>query len=562
MNFLVKSGANVNALDEILRSPLHYAAEANKVGVLCLLIENGGKISLRDEQKRMTVYQLASNERTRKVIVTYSSPPYKTKPEDIEYLNAVLGDQHALRKAAKKSLANTRKTELFNFMDKDEGVPISDTLRRYQEQLFKLLTRIQEYGIASYQHVKKPSLFSGNWMEEVQNVDDLINVISNISANEAILRVFNILSPYKKPLPTGIGEEDILVKFYEEKEIGSPKKEMVISSIDRERYIAKLESEVRNYQVSLVERDAKLKAMEEEKHASKLSEVKEEASDRLLEIETLENQVKVLTEELEKAHNQAEELQELLILTNNKYIELQNHINTSNTLKQANKQIADLQQQLTLHQNIDHTLRFKAGQLFLDTINRIRQNKEQQVKDEVGEYDPIDDYAINRLQKLIEGNPPSLQQRLLNIDNTGVITLGQFTKFLELLQVPPQDVMTLVKIAHLFEESNGKIVIKDFVDHINKRHMLREEWEKKLLERLLNLFKQTNLDIGDIFAFFDNNKDGTIDFEELVTAFNTLKITLPRQDLKAIFALLDKDMNGTISLEEFEDKLVNYNTHT
>jgi Ca2+-binding EF-hand superfamily protein len=438
-------------------------------------------------------------------------------------------------------------------MNKDEEVTVSDTLRRYQELLFKLLSRIQEYGVASYQHIKNPSLFSGSWMEKVQNVDDLINTMINTSAHEAIMRVFNILSPYKKPLPTGTGKEDAVAKFYEEKEISSPKKEVVIGNVDRERYIAKLESEIRNYQVFLTEKDMKIKELEERIQEQQILEAKEEEPNK--EIEILEKQVQTLTEELEKVHNQAEEL---LILTNNKYIELQTNLNN---LEQANKQVADLQQQLNLHKDTDHTLRFKAGQIFLDSINQhqmMYQLKDIESKGEVSgveEYDPMDDYVIMRLQRLIEG---SLQQRLLNIDNTGVISLGQFTKFLEMLQVPPQDVMTLVKVAHSFEDSNGKINTKEFVEHINKRHILREEWEKELLKRVLDSFKQISLDIEDIFAFFDNNKDGTINFEELVTAFNTLKITLSRQDLKGIFTLLDKDMNGIISLEEFQDRLLKY----
>lgn len=548
----------MNALDEVRRTPLHYAAEANKVGVLTLLIESGGKVSLRDGVKRFTVYQLASSKRTRSAVVTYSSPPYKTKPEDIEYLNAILKDQHILRKAGvkKSSLAGAKQTAYFPWMAKDDDTPLPAALKHYQESLFTLLSRIQEYGVASYQHIKRPQLYSGAWMESVRGADDLTTAIERLGSKEAVMRVFNVLSPYRKPLPQGAGEENAVAQFYEEgeTEVVPRKEEVAAGCVDRERYVAKLEADVRGYQRAVAEKDA---IMEEKQKVAESKKESEEDQASALEIEALEKQVAILAEELEKAHSQSEELQELLIQANDKCLQLQSQIQSNPALEQAKRQVASLERELQAHRDADYALRFKAGQTFLEAIEQVKERVKDKTE-ESREFDPFDDYVIIRLQKAVEGGSLSLQQRLASIDsgNSGAVSEAQFTKFLELLQTPPQDVMALLKLGQLFENAEGKIAISDFVEHINKRHKLREEWEKQLFERVLSSLSQTNLNIADIFGFFDNNKDGAMDYEEMVAAFNALKISLPRQDLKAVFAVLDKDMNGLISLEEFEERLM------
>jgi hypothetical protein len=56
-------------------------------------------------------------------------------------------------------------------------------------------------------HVKKPYMFTGSWMEYVRTLDDLMLQINGCNSNEAVLKIFNILFPYDKPLPAGKGDE-------------------------------------------------------------------------------------------------------------------------------------------------------------------------------------------------------------------------------------------------------------------------------------------------------------------------------------------------------------------
>lgn len=51
-------------------------------------------------------------------------------------------------------------------------------------------------------------------MEHVRSLDDLMIQIQGTQPNEAVMKVFNIMFPYDKPLPAGRGDELSLQGFY------------------------------------------------------------------------------------------------------------------------------------------------------------------------------------------------------------------------------------------------------------------------------------------------------------------------------------------------------------
>eukprot|EP01022_Parablepharisma_sp_SALTPOND_P004974 TRINITY_DN1213_c0_g1_i1.p1 TRINITY_DN1213_c0_g1~~TRINITY_DN1213_c0_g1_i1.p1 ORF type:complete len:1048 (+),score=177.28 TRINITY_DN1213_c0_g1_i1:4476-7619(+) len=596
---LAENGAEIDSMDEARRTPLHYASEVGKTKVLPVLLQHGAKISLRDGEKNMTAFQLAPNERVREILIVYSSPPHKTKPEDIAYLNEALKGQKLLIRVAEEpkrpSIKQPRvqrkpSREVSHELPKEpprveqsEPEDLSPgalpyNLKNHQELLINLLGRVQEFGVASSQHIKKPYLFSGSWMEQVRSIEDLMKIIGGTTPSDAVMRVYNILYPYKKPLPPAKGDELAVSEFYGEKLVEgemdkafkSPEKapEPVhegAESKEMEKYIAKLEGEMKEKERKIKELEAKVlekqKPIEDESTKILLAQEKGEK-------EALEGRVQELNNELLKAQNQVEELQEILSQTNEKYVELKNQIEAPDNadLEAANKKIAELEKQLELQKQMDKALRFKAGQMFLACLEEANgklagskvTSEEQKYGDELDNFDPADDYALIRLLKKLEGNPPNLHQRLLNADNTGtgILTLSQYTKVLESLQIPPQDVMSMLRLVKAFENGTGKFRIREFMSHLNHRAELREKWENALFTRVLSYFKQTGLSLTDAFAFFDVNQNGQIEFEEMSAAFNAMKIRLPRQDLKAIFAVMDKDGSGEVSLEEFEEKLL------
>jgi hypothetical protein len=54
-------------------------------------------------------------------------------------------------------------------------------------------------------------------MEYVRNLDDLMLQINGVNANEATMKIFNILFPYPEPLPLGKGDESALTGFFDGK---------------------------------------------------------------------------------------------------------------------------------------------------------------------------------------------------------------------------------------------------------------------------------------------------------------------------------------------------------
>jgi ankyrin repeat protein len=69
---ILSYGADVNALDADMRTPLHHAAEANKASIIGILIEKGAHTSLKDGLCKKTPMELAANDHIRELIIGYS----------------------------------------------------------------------------------------------------------------------------------------------------------------------------------------------------------------------------------------------------------------------------------------------------------------------------------------------------------------------------------------------------------------------------------------------------------------------------------------------------------
>jgi len=77
-------GANVNAVDESRKSPLHFAAEAGKASIIPILVQNGASTAMQD-LKQKTPIDLACSAHIRELIIVYSphNAAFKAKEEDL-----------------------------------------------------------------------------------------------------------------------------------------------------------------------------------------------------------------------------------------------------------------------------------------------------------------------------------------------------------------------------------------------------------------------------------------------------------------------------------------------
>lgn len=90
---LLDFGADVNALDNERRTPLHHAAEAGKARVIPLLVQRGASTGTKDNLKNKTPLELASNDHIKELIIVHSSPQYRPKDNDIKEGLAVDGQK-------------------------------------------------------------------------------------------------------------------------------------------------------------------------------------------------------------------------------------------------------------------------------------------------------------------------------------------------------------------------------------------------------------------------------------------------------------------------------------
>ena len=219
---LLGSRAEVDALDEEGMTSLHFAAEAGKGKIIPILLKYGANPFIRDGRTGRTAIELACNDRIREMIIVYTSKDYDPKlsllklygnnfrpGENIENGGEIINDGRRSRSRGKK---NKNGGEEKDAMDEKIGNLLQNT---YRKKLLELLRAIQLYGVKTMQHMTKPELYSGSWLEKINNANDFFTYINDLSPSEAILSIYNVLYPYSDKLPKSQGEEPDLACFFD-----------------------------------------------------------------------------------------------------------------------------------------------------------------------------------------------------------------------------------------------------------------------------------------------------------------------------------------------------------
>jgi hypothetical protein len=66
---LIKSGADVNALDEVRQTPIHLACEGTNVNIVGMLLQHGADLSIRDSNGRTPLFVAVGFDRTNTVLL-------------------------------------------------------------------------------------------------------------------------------------------------------------------------------------------------------------------------------------------------------------------------------------------------------------------------------------------------------------------------------------------------------------------------------------------------------------------------------------------------------------
>jgi hypothetical protein len=220
----------IDALDEEGRTPLHYASEAGRGKIIALLVKFGANVSLRDGRLNKTAIELAPTENIREIIIVYSGVPYSPKQDDLQFLNRgpdvdkmnpkSLGydeEQMKMKRGRQKSQPKTKLSTVVEERDdlNENRNNFNDFVMRSQkEKMQEFLRNIQDYGIKSLQHLTNPSVYTGSWIENINNLEDFYKFIKKCDSCDAVIRVFNLLYPYDKNFPNSKGEEKLMSLFF------------------------------------------------------------------------------------------------------------------------------------------------------------------------------------------------------------------------------------------------------------------------------------------------------------------------------------------------------------
>lgn len=534
MKILVEAGVKVDVTDEELKTPLHHACESGKTKAIRWLIKWGANAGARTADGK-NVYDLAQNSNVKKLLGlcvvdnksvprTYSEPAVK---EPIEKIPAFR---------------------------------MSDRNGTYKDKLMGFLYQVQEAGILNKQHIKKPQLYTGNWMEGVLSPIALFNELSYCLPSEAVMKVFNVIFPYTKPIPSHNSSEIIMDEFFGSSKVKN-RNEIPIFVPDetQARKVTKeLEAYKKNYSelqilieskdknIQKLETSLKAKDFEIEKFKQQLfllTKKYDELSDELSKKQPPSYIEEKLTEtkiQLSKAEKRVKELYEINIRLESDL----DHRPTKEQLEDAKDQIEKLH---TDNMN----LRFKAGKMFLKYLEC---DEEAIVVN--GQLCVQDLEILKRLEKELKAHSPGIRQRLNDVDGNKdqKISKAEASKVLSSLNLPPQDIISLLRILG-YRQGNSSVHIDKFVELLQDLDEKSESLKNDLFYRLSCKFKENSLGIEHAFEYLDINHDGSVSFAEFSEGVDGLKINLNREDKHALFAVLDADHNGSILLYELKDIL-------
>lgn len=544
---LLEAGISVDIPDDELKTPMHHACDASKPRGIRLLIKWGANLSARDRTGK-TPYDLALNPNIKQLVSLYT----KTKQDDVK--NSRLSSEK-LPKISQK-VAEFR-----------PSTPVQAPTTGFKEKLIGLLRKVQETGVLANQHIKKPSLYSGAWVEGIVNTAALHNELSSSQPTEAVIKVFNVLFPYPKVLPVPQDDEISGLEFFGTGAYKTPRQEAVYiqddgKSIRLQNQLDSAEQNIKELQHLLMGKDSiiqelqtalKIKAAELQAAQNSVQEIRDkyqetlrlvptadEVKARELEKQRLLEQIKVLQVRFEDSEKRAKELKGL---AESLKIEIEQ--------RPSRSEVEALKLNIKELQADDRNLRFKAGQLFLGAL-------ESSDNEDAGapEANLQDDEVLQRLEKSLFNNPPGLKQRLTEADSNkdGKVTKGEVAKVIGTLLLPPQDIIVILRIVG-FRKGVPAVPIEVITNVYSSREQRKENLENSLFAKLIETFEKNSMTIDQAFDYLDVNDDGKINFQELSEVCETLRLNLNREDRHSLFAVLDSDHSGEISLEELKGRL-------
>ena len=569
INSLIKNKCNVNCFDEEKMTPLHFACDAGKGKVIKLLLENGANPFLKDKRTNRNCLEIAANEKIRDIIVMYCSEEFKDEMnkikikgvnnldngnienQEIEDKNKIIENKNETNENIKLKSNQKKLKEEF-----EDDETINKLLQKQNKgKLVNFMGDIQSYGVKTMQHLTKPEIYSGSWLERIHNIDDLYNFLKRLSPQESAIAIYNVLSPYSKTLPQGNGDEPNMAFFFNKnvkKNIGFISQNNLQMSIEGNYNNFDSENNENNNinfnqqrtEINALKEQIKElnKKFEDEKNSNQQSEeilkLKVELNNYLNENEALKEkstnlkeQIKNLTENVKLYENKTLQLQTNESIQKDKLIN-----NLTAQLSELNNQMEEIKTEnkrgIPNYKNNNSSSQFKSinPKLYPALSNNINLSLEDESKI----------YTFNKLCEKNGGLLNALQ--LYDQDNDMHLLKNEFESILDYLQIPFEIRDSIIKVSGF--ENNNKLSINKIYNSFNKRN---ENKIKKLNQCLYNIIYKLSDDgitVEDLYKELSTRcKDNKISYEDFID-ITCEKFYINEDDAKGIFENWDfKDKN-------------------
>ena len=601
IKLLIKGKANVNCVDEEKMTPLHFAADAGKGKVIKLLLENGANPFLKDSRTNRNCLEIACNEKIREIIVMYCGGEFKdemdkfkqkgtnnldngninniiendknlnindNKNEEIKVEEEKNIDNNNIQKG--KQLRTNQNKQIEEEFEQDPKL-LSLIQNQNKGKLVNFMGDIQDYGVQTMQHLTKPELYSGSWLERIHNMDDLYKFLSKLSPQESAIAIYNVLSPYTKQLPKGNGDEPNMAFFFN-KEKKSLKNNFLYTSQNNLQMSIEGRQNLNNNIVSsgnnfnTFENDGvqtgeneyfieqkkeindlreQLKSLNKKFEDEKNAKESEEVLKLKVELNEYQNQNQMLKDKNSNLTDQIKNLTENIKIFENKAFQLQ-----QNESIQKDKLINELTAQLSELNNEIEEIKVENKRGIPNYNNNISNNFQAinpklypalSDKENISLEEESNIYSFNKLCEKNGGLYNALS--LYDQDNDMHLLKNDFNSVLDYLQIPFDIRDTIIKISGF--ENNMKLPINKIYNAFNQRS---ENKVKKLNECLYNIIyklSENNKTVEELYKDLScrcsNDKLSYQDFMDIACK----KFYINKNDAKGIFENWDYKDNET-----------------
>lgn len=483
--------------------------------------------------------------------------------------NAIKGESVVIKKQTIFNEEKTIKKPASAFV---ESIPTgqrgSNLVPEYwRSKMIKIMEQLQEIGVRSHQHIKRPYLFTGSWMEGVTTIEQLFDRIKGITSNEAMLRLFNILQPFEGEMPGESKDEVAVSNFYGEYYNFEVPKETRVdlsaigNSVIEQTKIAQMNSALELANKKNEELNSKVAALikdsqEYQKMISDLKTKNSEFESMKSQYSKLQDSIRIKESSLFDVQKQRDELERRI------RDEVMGKDSTIGALQK------DLQERDIELQKVKKEVTVAAAKIKLlesktentnsggyGGSNMKVMNKFERKRYVAQDLTPEEVIALQALMAKIRGNPPDLATRLRAEDKNadGLMNSYEFLQAMEKLKLSPEELHALRTIAGFLKYD--EVYIEDFVELINRRLSMDLQTEINLLQVFLTAFAHKRMKVRDAFKQYDLSNDTLLDIGEFRQLVNDLGINFDDKSLNELFRLLDTDRSGGISLDEFMNKL-------